>query len=192
MTLESLNNILLITILSLTSVVASGEVISFGQSNAKGIVIYGGESVVDCAKGGQKIKAFLPTYDIRTLYGDCIRKMGGKKATAIIFWQGESDTGRASDARNWSLRSSLVIRSLLQDVGTPATKVVLVVINNRADPKLFPYWQQIRNIQLNSPFILIDSSLYPFEPSIGSITSPIHLTKAGYRAITRDIFLKLR
>jgi hypothetical protein len=180
----------------------------FGQSNAGGIANYGKldeklsnatdtAHIVPCWKGGTELSKFMPSYDIASIYGECLKKIGTNKISGIVFWQGERDASRLTEvgtktpvATSWMARVTTIIRTLRQDINQGNIPVVVVLMNDKAHTKTFPYWKSIRNLQqrISAPNVMkVDSSPYGFNNDACYPGDAIHLTQSGYDAISLEI-----
>jgi hypothetical protein len=168
---------------------AFGEsIIIVGQSNATGLVNYGGLSqklgagIIDCTHGGKPIIDFMASWDSTTFYGDCLKKVGGMKVSGIVFWQGETDSKDYVSAKNWPARARAVMAGLRNETAGIDMPIVMVALNNKPSP--YKYWKAIRTFQLRmfAPNLtVIDSSPYAFKPD------SVHLTPSGYDQISCKI-----
>ena len=177
-------------------------IVVIGQSNATGIVAYGGLAsklgvdVVDCTHRGMPIKSFIPSYDSMSFYGDCLKKAQPYNVKAIVFWHGESDT-TIELVTQWTYKAMHVIRSLRQDLGDLKMPVVLVVLNNQPSNIAHPRWQTMRAYQKRftaTNLHKVDSDKYLFknENIAGRMGERLHLTIESYGQISSEIALTLK
>jgi hypothetical protein len=179
--------IILLLLISFNS--EARTVLIMGQSNAKGIIYSNsiqGE-VIDCAISGMPIAAFHYSMVSTSIFGGCLYKTIGKHVDAIVFWQGEQDTGTQELSDAWGSSASDVIRELHNYFGWN-TPLIMVVLHDGGCPTCFnPGWQSVRDQQLNfmTGFPKIDSGNYPFVQT--GIGAQIHLTVSGYVGIANNI-----
>lgn len=186
--------ILLLSLASYQAVAADKYYIVIGQSNARNISDFGGLDVklsdaqttahiIPCAHGGQKIIKFLPSWDSATYFGDCLARVGNKKISGIVFWQGEHDTYLAGDANQWAGRARQVMLWLRVELDTGNIPIVMVLLNSAVHTgHTHPGWPTIRAAQkrMVAPGLYkLDSDRYPFSPDFH------HLVEYG--AVSSDI-----
>ena len=170
------------------------SIIVIGQSNAWGIVQYGGlgkktnTNIIDCTHPGQFISPFLPGGDF---FSDCMKKSKGRDIDTVVFWQGESDASEQLTAETWKAKALILLRTLRTRVCNDTTKLVVVALHDERYeiPNTNPYWLYVRSMQnsLKGAYH-IDSSNYPFNNDFHDNHNYfVHLTHDGYQMISKDI-----
>lgn len=185
---------------------ADNYYIIVGQSNAVGILTYGGlaeklsvngqsAELINFTKGGTEIEQFLPDHDSISLYGLAlgrIRNFGATgKIAGIVFWQGERDAGTHPDwYLYWLERVATVLQSLRVDCDCLNVPIAFVILNSLPHSTAFPHWAQIRNYGQRVTLLnctKIDPTPYEWATDAAYPNDKVHLTQAGYQAISQDI-----
>lgn len=191
--------VILAAIIGFVSNAKADVTVIIGQSNAYFIDHYSnvighktGTKQINCSHPGEKIVKFMPGGKFMR---NCLKQIGDQRIDNIVFWQGESDTQTLNDAGKWRLRAGIVLNTLLK-TQNHKVNIVMVILNNKQDLRLFPYWNLIRDRQLRFPIVKkLDSSSYefadwelaPWSNSPEIVNLPVHLTEDGYVDIGSDI-----
>jgi hypothetical protein len=185
-----MKKILLISLLILSAPAIAKNVLVIGQSNAVGIATKSGipATIINCAHNGQLISAFKPNFDTRSLFGNCLKRVGSKSIDLIVFWQGEDDARISALASNWAASATTLLLALRQSVGMDVP-IILIALNSLPDHDA-KYWTWVRDEQLHfysRNLQVIDSTGF-FTQSIDNI----HLNQAGYMAIGAEIMSRMQ
>jgi hypothetical protein len=143
--------------------------------------------LVPCAKGGSSIGQWKPGGGRDTLYGSCLaraRQVGGK-VRGILWYQGESDAGRADAADGWRASFGALIDQFRADLGGKRLPIVLVQLADPPSPEVmaprtFPSWAAIQAAQagpMPACVAMVSAQGLPLK------SDTLHLTTAGQRVL---------
>ena len=143
--------------------------------------------LVPCAKGGSSIEQWKPGGGRDTLYGSCLvraRAVGGK-VKGILWYQGETDAGRADSAMAWRAAFEALVGRFRQDLDAPRLPIAIVQLADRPSPevsapKTYPSWAAIQAVQAGpSPacVAMVPAQGLPMKPD------ELHLTTAAQRVV---------
>jgi hypothetical protein len=153
--------------------------------------------LVPCAKGGSSIGQWKPNAgkpnagkpggERDTLYGSCLaraRAVGGK-VKGILWYQGETDAGRADSAEAWRAAFEALVSQFRQDLNDPRLPIVIVQLADPPSPqvsapKTYPSWAAIQAVQagpLPACVAMVPARGLPMKPD------ELHLTTAAQRVV---------
>ncbi|USQ97112.1 sialate O-acetylesterase [Caulobacter sp. RL271] len=143
--------------------------------------------MVPCAKGGSSIGQWKPGEGRDTLYGSClarVREVGGK-VRGILWYQGESDAGRADSAAGWRESFEALVARFRGDLKTKRLPLVLVQLANPPSPEVsaprtYPSWAAIQAVQagpMPACVAMVSAQGLPLK------ADTLHLTTAGQREL---------
>lgn len=148
--------------------------------------------LVPCAKGGSSIGQWKP-YEGKpgggrdTLYGSCLARARevGDKVRGILWYQGESDAGRADAADGWRASFGVLIDQFRADLGGKRLPIVLVQLADPPSPEVmaprtFPSWAGIQAVQagpMPACVAMVSAQGLPLK------SDTLHLTTAGQRVL---------
>jgi hypothetical protein len=148
--------------------------------------------LIPCAKGGSSIGQWKPNEgkpggDRDTLYGSClarVREVGGK-VRGILWYQGESDAGRADAASGWRESFEALVDRFRSDLGSKRLPIVLVQLADPPSPEVsaprtYPSWAAIQAVQagpMPACVAMVPAQGLPLK------ADTLHLTTAGQRAL---------
>jgi hypothetical protein len=143
--------------------------------------------LVPCAKGGSSIGQWKPGGGRDTLYGSCLaraRAVGGK-VKGILWYQGETDAGRADSAPDWRAAFEALVARFRHDLGAPRLPVAIVQLADPPSPevsapKTYPSWAAIQAVQagpLPACVAMVPARGLPMKPD------ELHLTTAAQRVV---------
>jgi hypothetical protein len=143
--------------------------------------------VVPCAKGGSSIGQWRPATTRDTLYGSCLArtKAVGGKVAGILWYQGETDAGRADSAEAWRASFEALVSRFRDDLGQRRVPIVIVQLADMPSPaisapKTYPSWAAIQAVQagpLPACVAMVSAQGLPKKPD------DLHLTTAGQRVL---------
>lgn len=121
-----------------------------------------------------------------TLYGSCLaRARAVGKVRGILWYQGETDAGRADSATDWRESFEVLVARFRADLGGKRLPLVLVQLADPPSPevsapKTYPSWAAIQAVQAG-----------PLPPCVAMVPAgglplkadTLHLTTAGQRAL---------
>ncbi len=156
---------------------------------AKNIVAAGRASrilLVPCAKGGTRVAQWHPDPSRETLYGSCLARARQARTSgrlsAILWYQGESDTQTEATAAAWAPTFVDMISEFRSDLGKPNLRLIVIGLadapSRASQPPRSIGWQMVqdaqRRLQLPNQQYVSAAGL-PVNPD----SDDIHLSTAG-------------
>lgn len=148
--------------------------------------------LVPCAKGGSSIGQWKPYQgtpggERDTLYGSClarVREVGGQ-VRGVLWYQGESDAGRADAAEDWRASFEALVGRFRGDLKARRLPIVLVQLADPPSPEVmaprtFPSWAAVQAVQagpMPACVAMVSAKGLPLK------SDTLHLTTAGQRTL---------
>lgn len=143
--------------------------------------------LVPCAKGGSFIDQWKGGGGRETLYGSCIARAraAGGRIRGILWYQGESDGGRADSAKVWRAAFEDLVARFRQDLDAPRLPIAIVQLADPPSPavmapRTFPSWAAIQAEQagpLPTCVAMVTAQSLPLK------ADTLHLTTASQRVL---------
>lgn len=138
------------------SVLSDGKAgVSAGISFGSSIAIYRPQrevGLVHCGKGSTFLSDWARNLSTSTLYGAMLARAqaalaaapAGASIKALIWYQGESETGRAfgAQAESWAATFLAMYDSLCSDLGIPGLTCIVTELG--INPASHPYWSTVQ------------------------------------------------
>jgi hypothetical protein len=148
--------------------------------------------LVPCAKGGSSIEQWKPNEGKPggardTLYGACLARAQavGGRVKGILWYQGETDAGRADSAPAWRAAFEGLVARFRQDLSDERLPIAVVQLADPPSPrvsapKTYPSWAAIQAVQagpLPACVAMVPARGLPMKPD------ELHLTTAAQRVV---------
>jgi len=111
--------------------------------------------------------------------------LAGGQVKGILWYQGETDAGRADSAGAWRAAFEALVGRFRQDLGDQRLPIVIVQLADRPSPgvsapKTYPSWAAIQAAQAGPPpacVAMVPARGLPMKPD------ELHLTTAAQRVV---------
>ena len=169
---------------------------------ARGLHALNGRPIllVPCAKGGSSIGQWKPGGGRDTLYGSCLAraKAVGGKVRGVLWYQGETDAGRADSAAVWREAFQALVGQFREDLHARRLPLVLVQLADPPSPevsapKTYPSWAAIQAVQagpMPKCVAMVPAQGLPLKSDTLHLTTDAQRTLGGKLAIAMDGLLK--
>lgn len=152
--------------------------------------------LVPCAKGGSSIGQWKPGGGRDTLYDSCLaraREASGK-VKGILWYQGESDAGRADSAQGWRASFEALVGQFRSDLGRQRLPIVFVQLADPPSPEVsaprtYPSWTSIQAVQAEATLDCV--AMVPAQ-GLPLKADTLHLTTAGQRILGGRLAVAMR